>query len=65
MKIFYCLNFSAKIRFFVKVLIERNVDMSNGLNFSDVYRGVNYTGSLAIFTGTPEWVPVNIASDPV
>ena len=62
---FYCLNFSAYIRFFFKVLIERNVDMSNDLNFSDVFRGVNYTGSLAIFTGTHSEVSVNFASDPM
>ena len=34
------------VRFFVKVLIEMNVNISNGLNFSDVYRSVNYIGSL-------------------
>ena len=34
------------IRFFVKVLIEMNVNISNELNLSDVYQSVNYTGSL-------------------
>ena len=38
------------IRFFVKILVERNANISNGLNFSDVYRRVNYIGSLAKFT---------------
>ena len=33
---FYCFSFSAYIRFFVKVLIETNVNISNELNFSDV-----------------------------
>ena len=28
-----------------------NVNISNELNFSDVYRSVNYTGLLAKFTG--------------
>ena len=46
---FYCFNFSTYIRFFVKVSIERNVNISNELNFSDVYRSVNDTGSLAKF----------------
>ena len=32
------------------VLIERNVNISNELNFSDVYRSMNYTGSLAKFS---------------
>ena len=33
----YCFNFSAYKRFFVKILIETNVNISNELNFSDVY----------------------------
>ena len=33
----FLLNFSAYIRFFVNILIEMNVDISNKLNFSDVY----------------------------
>ena len=36
----------------MKILIETNVNISNELNFSDVYRSVNYTGSLAKFTST-------------
>ena len=47
MNLFYCFNFSAYIRFFVKVLIEMNIDSSNEINFSDVYRSVNYIVSLA------------------
>ena len=43
----YCFNFSAYISFFVKGLIETNVNVSNELNFSDVYPSVNYTGSPA------------------
>ena len=43
-------NFSAYVRFFVKVLIEMNENISNELNFSDVYRSVNYIGLLAKFT---------------
>ena len=34
-------------KIFVKVLIETNVNISNELNFSDIYRSVNYIGSLA------------------
>ena len=37
-------------RFFVNVLTEMNVNISNELNFSDVYRSVKYIGSLANFT---------------
>ena len=37
------------VRFFVKLLIVTNVNISNKLNFSDVYRSVNYFGLLAIF----------------
>ena len=40
----------ALIRFFVRVLIEIKVNISNELNFSDVYQSVNYTGLLAKFT---------------
>ena len=36
--------------FFVRVLIETKVNISNELNFSDVYRNINYNGSLAKFT---------------
>ena len=44
---FYCFKFSAYIRFFVKGLIETTVNISNGFNFSDVYRIVNYIRMLA------------------
>ena len=40
----------AYIRFFVNILIEVNVSISNELIFSDVCRSVNYIGSLAKFT---------------
>ena len=50
---FSCFNFSAYMRFFVNVLIEMNVDISNELNFSDVYRSVNYIGWLANFASDP------------
>ena len=45
---FYSLNFSAYIIFFVTSLIETifKVYISNELNFSDVYLSVNYIGSL-------------------
>ena len=42
-------DFSAYTRFFVKDLIERNVNISNELNFSDVYRTIDYIGSLEKF----------------
>ena len=35
--------------FFVKVLTETNVNISSELNFPEVYRSVNYIGSLAKF----------------
>ena len=38
------------MRSFVKFLIEKTVDISNELNFSDVDGNVNYIGSLAKFT---------------
>ena len=38
------------LRFFAKVLIETNVNISNQLNFSDGYHSVNYTGSIAKLT---------------
>ena len=38
----YCLNCSTDIRFFVKVWIETNVNISNELDFIAVYRSVNY-----------------------
>ena len=43
-------HFSAHISFFVKVLIEKNINISNELNFSDVYQSVNFIRSLAKFT---------------
>ena len=46
----YCFNFIAYIRFFVKVLLEMDVNISNELNFSDVYQSVNYIGLLAKLT---------------
>ena len=39
-----------RLRFFVKVLIETNVNISNELNFSYILGSVNYIGSLAKFT---------------
>ena len=44
---FYYFKFSAYVRFFVKVMIKMNVNISNEFIFSDVYRSVNYTGSPA------------------
>ena len=44
---FYCIYFSVYIRFFIKVLIEKNVNISNEHNFSEVYGSVNYIGSRA------------------
>ena len=42
---FSCFIFSPYIRFFVNVLIEMNVNISDELNFSDVYRSVTYIES--------------------
>ena len=39
-------------RFFVNFCVEMNVNLSNEFNFSDVYRIINYTGSLTKFTWT-------------
>ena len=50
MSVFYCFNFSAYITFFIKVLIETNVNISNELHFSDVYQSVNYIRLLEKFT---------------
>ena len=47
---FYNFNLSAHIRFFAKVLIETNVNISKKLIFSHLYRSVNYIESLAKFT---------------
>ena len=49
MKIAYCFSLYAHVRYFVKVLIETNANISNDLNFSDVYRSMNYIGLLAKF----------------
>ena len=38
--------------FFVRVLIETNVNLNNGLYFSDVYQSVNYIWALAKLTCT-------------
>ena len=43
---FYCFNLSTS-RIFVKVLIERNINISNELNFSDVFQSANYIGLIA------------------
>ena len=39
------LHFSAHKRFFFKVLIATSVNKNKKLNFSDVFRNVNYIGS--------------------
>ena len=41
------LQFQRIYKILVKILIETNIKISNELIFSDVYRSVNYTGSLA------------------
>ena len=48
-----CFNASvlaAYIKVFVKILIERTVNISNELISSDMYRSVNYIGSIAKVT---------------
>ena len=62
---FYCFNFSACTRFFVEVLIETNVNISNEheVNISEFYRSVKYIGSLAKFTRTPPGF-IHFARDP-
>ena len=35
--------------FFCQIKTQKNVNMRNELNFSDVYRSINYIGSLAKF----------------
>ena len=47
---FYCFNSSAYLLFIATVLIEMDVNISNELNFSGVYRSVNYIGWLTKFT---------------
>ena len=44
-----CFDFSAYIRFFVKILIETKVNISNELIFSDGYRRIKYIGLVAKF----------------
>ena len=44
---FYCFSFSTYIKFFVKIFILTNVNISNELNISDVNPSVKYNGSLA------------------
>ena len=44
---FICFSISVNIRLFVRVLVEKNINISNKLNFSDVHQSVNYIGSLA------------------
>ena len=46
----FCFCFFAYVNCFVKVLVETNLNISNEFKFSDVYRSVKYTGSLAKFT---------------
>ena len=46
----FLLQFGSHSGFFVKFLIEKNVNISNERNFSDVYRNINYIGSLTKFT---------------
>ena len=53
---FYCFNFNAN---FFKVLIETNENISNELDFSEVYHSVNYTAS----TGEVKGVHVNFAGN--
>ena len=47
------LQFYRLYKIFCKVLFETNVNISNELNFSDVYQSVNYIGLLAKLTRTP------------
>ena len=49
MSMFYGFKFCTYIRFF-EILIEKKVNISNELNFSEVYRSVNYMRSLAKLT---------------
>ena len=47
---FYFFNFGVNIRFPVKILIKRNVNISKDVTFSDDNRSVNNIGSLIKFT---------------
>ena len=64
MCIFYFFSFSAYIRFFDKILIETNVNISIALNISVVYRSVNCFGSQAKFSRTLLGF-IDFARDPV
>ena len=44
---FYCFNFSAYIRSYVRILSETNVNINNELIFLYINQSVNYIGSLA------------------
>ena len=50
LKMFHCFILTAYVRFFVNILSETNVNISNELTFSDVYQRVKYNGSQAKFT---------------
>ena len=51
---FYFFHFSTYIRFFVKILMKTNVNISKELNFFDVHQCVNCIGLLIEkFTRTP------------
>ena len=58
-KCFFWFNFSSYVRFFVDFWVEMNIDISNELNFSAVYRRISYIGSLAKFTWTPNYRSIN------
>ena len=60
----FLLQFWHLYNIYVNVLIEMNVNISNALNFSDVYWSVNYTGLLAKFTWTPSGF-THFAPDPM
>ena len=60
--IFLLLQFKAYIKLFIKVFTKTYVNISNELNFSDIYQSVNYIGSLRKFTGTPSGF-IHSASD--
>ena len=47
---FYASNLALILDFFVTDKIVTDVNISNKLNLSDVYRSVNHIGSLAKFT---------------
>ena len=45
----YCFNVSAKIRFFVKVLIDTNVNIRKELNFYDVIEVLTTVGRCKVY----------------